>query len=198
MNNECKMNHSNISLDYISDSEPLLGQTVYLSSSDIEMDDEQILESYNMQMKNSSDCDDRQLSERNYKIDDILSQHRSLKQINMNKKQETALVTLCIENEKMIQQNYRTSKRLNQIQSAHNNKSIQPPLLEMKAIESDPQKTSVSSIEDIPQKVKKKKKRNIPDMLSKTTNVSNGELDVNIKANTSESFYQPQMETIMI
>lgn len=35
-------------------------------------------------------------------------------------------------------------------------------------------------------------------MLSKTTNVSNEELDVNIKANTSESFYQPQMETIMI
>lgn len=100
MNDKCNINHSNISLDYISDSEPLLGQTVYLSSSDIEMDDEQILESYNIQMKNSSECDEGQLSERNYKIDDILSQHRSLKQINMNKKQETALVTLCIENEK--------------------------------------------------------------------------------------------------
>lgn len=60
---------------------------------------------------------------------------------------------------KMIQQNYRTNKRLNQIQSSHNNnKSIQPPPLELKAIESDPLKTLASSIDDIPQKVKKKKK----------------------------------------
>ena len=98
--------------DLLNDKQPLLGATIFLSDSDAEFDENEILKSYTSnQIRRQQEADasnNEQLgkwySDRHQLINSVLIRNKCLKDACMTAEQEASMLSLCLQNEKLAKQ----------------------------------------------------------------------------------------------
>ena len=102
--------------DLLNDKQPLLGATIFLSDSDAEFDESEILKSYTSnQIRRQQEADasnNEQLgkwySDRHHLINSVLIRNKRLKDACMTAEQEASMLSLCLQNEKLAKQIQKT------------------------------------------------------------------------------------------
>ena len=98
--------------DLLNDKQPLLGTTIFLSDSDAEFDENEILKSYTSnqirRQQEANASNNQQLekwySDRRNIINTVLIRNKCLKDACMTAEQEASMLSLCMENEKLAKQ----------------------------------------------------------------------------------------------